>query len=366
MVLPAVAHMKMKTQRSNKGKRGQASRERAGLPPEADGCADGRNAATAAASVAVSEAFGTASASLGSPAASAAITAVAEPEGTEASPRLVIIGCGNPNRRDDGAGPAVIAALRQLLGDQLPADVLLCDAGTDGMAVMFRARGCRSLVIIDAARNTGAEPGAIFEVPGEELQQPHPQDSLNLHDFRWQHALHAGRQIFDDTFPRHVRVFLVEAADTGFGLELSKSVQAAVDTLAQRLAREIALAAGGAGAARGVEQAAEANDLPVISLRDARLYLPAEICRAFFAGVGGVVLVRDGDDLCILPVRQAAGGGFLLKQRNAAGDCVVEALEFLRREGLEELRRSSSRAEWDDRNGALRLPDFLRAGEGAG
>ena len=40
--------------------------------------------------------------------------------------------------------------------------VSLLDAGTDGMAVIFGARGCRTLVIIDACRS-GSEPGAIFE-----------------------------------------------------------------------------------------------------------------------------------------------------------------------------------------------------------
>ena len=70
-------------------------------------------------------------------------------------------------------------------------EVRLLDAGTDGMAVMFAARGCRTLILVDACRS-GSEPGAIFEVPGSELAQPYAP-GLNLHDFRWDHALYAGR-----------------------------------------------------------------------------------------------------------------------------------------------------------------------------
>jgi Ni,Fe-hydrogenase maturation factor len=40
--------------------------------------------------------------------------------------------------------------LRRDLGDTLPADVRLFDAGTGGMEVMFQARGARQLIIVDA------------------------------------------------------------------------------------------------------------------------------------------------------------------------------------------------------------------------
>ncbi len=148
------------------------------------------------------------------------------------SPRVAVIGCGNPNRRDDGAGPAVLRALaaRGLAADP---QVRLLDAGTDGMGVMFAARGCRSLAIVDACRS-GAEPGAVFEVPGDRLEQPHER-ALTLHDFRWDHALHAGRRMFGEDFPADVRVFLVEAQSVDFGVGLSPCVAQAADRLAQRL-----------------------------------------------------------------------------------------------------------------------------------
>lgn len=146
---------------------------------------------------------------------------------------IAVIACGNANRRDDAAGPAVMQALKAgPLGGE-GSDVRLLDAGTDGMAVMFAARGCRALIVIDACQS-GSEPGAVFEVPGQELLQRY-EPSLNLHDFRWDHALHAGRSIYGADFPEDVVVLLIEAADTGFGLELSPEVAGAVTTVAARI-----------------------------------------------------------------------------------------------------------------------------------
>src|SRR4051794_5714340 len=122
---------------------------------------------------------------------------------------IVVIGCGNPNRLDDGAGIEVLRQLKTREAGNDPLKVRLLAAGTDGMATMFAARGCRTLIVVDACRS-GSPPGAVFEVPGNELEQRY-EPSLNLHDFRWDHALFAGRKIFRDDFPSDVVVLLIEA-----------------------------------------------------------------------------------------------------------------------------------------------------------
>jgi hydrogenase maturation protease len=143
---------------------------------------------------------------------------------------IVVIGCGNPNRSDDGVGPEVVRALRVRGARD---GVRLLDAGTDGMAVMFAARGCRTLIILDACRS-GSEPGAIFEVPGAELALSY-QPSLNLHDFRWDHALHAGRVMLRDEFPADVTVLLIEAENIDLGIGLSPPVSAAAAKVVDRV-----------------------------------------------------------------------------------------------------------------------------------
>jgi hydrogenase maturation protease len=137
---------------------------------------------------------------------------------------LAVIGCGNLNRRDDGVGPVVAGRVQRALPADRRERVSVFDAGTDGMAVMYRARGATELVVVDASRS-GAPPGSIHEVPGDVLENP-PQPSLTLHDFRWDHALYVGRRLYGDAFPRS-RVFLIEAGDLSYGLELSAAVEQA-------------------------------------------------------------------------------------------------------------------------------------------
>ena len=146
---------------------------------------------------------------------------------------IAIIGCGNANRSDDAAGLEVVRALKSRGHLNSRDDIRLLDAGTDGMAVMFAARGCSALVVIDACK-TGADPGALFEVPGHELER-NPASSLNFHDFRWDNALFAGRKMYGESFPTDVTVHLIEAKSLDFGLGLSAEAAATAEKLAEKI-----------------------------------------------------------------------------------------------------------------------------------
>jgi hydrogenase maturation protease len=150
---------------------------------------------------------------------------------------LTIIGCGNSNRCDDGVGVFVAQALQAHLRETPRANVRVFDAGTGGMDVMFQARGARKLVIIDAS-SSDSEPGAVFTVPGEQLQADH-QPEFGLHSFRWDHALAAGRKIFREQFPTDVTVYLIEAQSLDFGLELSPPVRESALRLIAQIERDI-------------------------------------------------------------------------------------------------------------------------------
>jgi hydrogenase maturation protease len=146
------------------------------------------------------------------------------------TPDIAVLGCGNPNRSDDGAGPRVIAMLREA---GLPAQVRLFDVGTDGMTAMYRARGATHLVVVDA-RVPGGTPGAVYEVPGEIVAAP-PAKGAGLHEFRWDHALYAGHRIYGTAFPATVVVLLIEAETLDLGLSLSPAVEAATVMVADRV-----------------------------------------------------------------------------------------------------------------------------------
>lgn len=146
---------------------------------------------------------------------------------------LTIIGCGNLNRSDDGVGVIIAQRLQQYLTEHPSPNVRVYDCGTAGMEVMFQARGTEQLIILDASA-TGSEPGAIFKVPSSELEAL-PEPSYSLHDFRWDNALAVGRKIFKDDFPEDVIVYLIEAENLDFGLELSPVIQRSAEKVFQEL-----------------------------------------------------------------------------------------------------------------------------------
>ena len=79
----------------------------------------------------------------------------------------------------------------------------------------------------------------------------------------------------------------------------------------------------------------------------------------FLAGVDSVVLLRDGDALLILPVTQAESGGYLLKQRNLAGDRVAHAAGFFREQGIPDELEVAAAAEWSEARAGLLLSRFF-------
>lgn len=97
-----------------------------------------------------------------------------------------------------------------------------------------------------------------------------------------------------------------------------------------------------------------------MTLKRGALYLSRALVDRYFAGVAAVVMIDEGADLWILPVRHAAAGGYVLKIRNAAGDRVVDALDLLRAHHLDEVERHVI-AYWSDTHAGLVLAGVLRS-----
>ena len=116
----------------------------------------------------------------------------------------------------------------------LPAGVEVADGGTSGMDVAFRMRGADRVVLVDAC-TSGGEPGSIYRMRGEDVEQLPPLDGINLHSFRWDHALAFGRWVLKDDYPTDIVVYLIEAASFGFGDPLSERVGGAVGELVDHL-----------------------------------------------------------------------------------------------------------------------------------
>jgi len=165
---------------------------------------------------------------------------------SDARPRVLVIGCGNLLRSDDGVGPVMI---RRLLDRGLPPGVEVADGGTAGMDVAFRMRGAAHVILVDACAS-GGEPGSIYELPAHEAETPPLEAAGNLHSFRWDHAITFARWLLKDEFPQTVTAFLIEAATTAPGMELSRPVTEAMDRLVDLLLDR--WTRGGTGAADGV------------------------------------------------------------------------------------------------------------------
>ena len=256
---------------------------------------------------------------------------------------LTIIGCGNANCRDDAIGVRVARRLRDRLERHPVPGVRAIDCGTAGMEVMFATKDSDAVILIDAAVS-GSEAGAVFEVPGSELVRDR-EPSLNLHDFRWDDALFAGQKICGADFADKVKVFLIEAQDTGFGLELSEPVEKAGDTVYERV---LACIAEHAVARHSPEERWE------IQISRGWVQIPVALYEQLFSGRQGVVPFELEGALCFMPVEQVAGG-LLVKIRSVAGDRAIDASEFLRANGWDDAGRYTCTARWERTLGALAL-----------
>ncbi|MGE0022179.1 MAG: hypothetical protein AB7S70_00925 [Hyphomicrobium sp.] len=94
----------------------------------------------------------------------------------------------------------------------------------------------------------------------------------------------------------------------------------------------------------------------VLIVRRGALHLTRQVYERFFHQLDTVVLLRDGGDLVILPVRHQAAGGYVIKLRSGAGDRAVVAADFFRDNGVEDDVQLTLSATWDEARAALIAP----------
>jgi len=91
----------------------------------------------------------------------------------------------------------------------------------------------------------------------------------------------------------------------------------------------------------------------ILIVRRGALHLTRQVYERFFDKLDNVVLLRDGGDLVILPVRHQAAGGYVIKLRSGAGDRAVVASDFFRDNGVEDEVHLTLSAAWDEARSAL-------------
>ena len=80
------------------------------------------------------------------------------------------------------------------------------------------------------------------------------------------------------------------------------------------------------------------------------LILPSDVAASYFPEDACVAMIREGE-LWTMPIRSAASGGLMMKQRNLDGDRSVLVWEALG----DDQPRGVYPAFWDQENGAMRI-----------
>jgi len=155
---------------------------------------------------------------------------------------VVVVGCGNVLRGDDGAGPECV---RLLVEAGLPTGVTAIDAGTSGADVVLSLREANRVILVDACRS-GRPPGSLLSLSAAELAEIPSAGPLDIHAFRWLDAVRLTSALAGKQPGPTVSVWLVEGGEFAPGSGLSPPVAAAVARLALDLKAELAAAAPGA------------------------------------------------------------------------------------------------------------------------
>lgn len=147
---------------------------------------------------------------------------------------MLIIGCGNLLRGDDGVGVHVVRELEKL---SLPGKVKIIDAGTRSLDMLFQMEAEDKVVIIDAVKG-GLEAGTIYRLTKEDLSSPEATP-ISLHEVKLEYALRMGDRIWGERSPREIVIFGVEAASLIQGIGLSPKVEECLPKLVNLILEEL-------------------------------------------------------------------------------------------------------------------------------
>jgi hydrogenase maturation protease len=148
--------------------------------------------------------------------------------------RTIIIGVGNPVRRDDGVGLLVAQELRARLAGRNSVNVVELCAG--GLRLMEAMAGYDRAIVIDAIEN-GGPPGAVCRLEAGGLQET--RNASSTHDGSLPAALALGRTA-GMRLPDEICFWAVEAGDVeAFGESLTPGVEAAAGEVVEAILREL-------------------------------------------------------------------------------------------------------------------------------
>ncbi len=142
---------------------------------------------------------------------------------------MLIAGCGNVDRCDDGAGVLVARRLREFGIDAR-------EHGGEGLSLLESFTGCDRVVLVDATVS-GQAPGTITLWDQDSGPLPAVQLRTSSHAFGVAEAVELARAL--GRLPASVTLYGIEAGRFDIGGSPSPEVLEAVDEVARRIAQEV-------------------------------------------------------------------------------------------------------------------------------
>ena len=144
----------------------------------------------------------------------------------------MVIGVGNEFRRDDGAGPAVVARLRGLV----PPGVGLVSTDGEPTRLLEAWDGAALAVVVDAVRAEPSDPGRVHRLvidrPAAGVASTASSHGLGLDDA-------IALAVALDRMPGRLIVHAIEAADLTLGTGLTPAVAEAIGVVAAAILDDI-------------------------------------------------------------------------------------------------------------------------------
>ena len=152
---------------------------------------------------------------------------------TAASSGLLVLCIGNPDRGDDGFGPAVAAELE----GRLPDSAALATRSGDMLSLIEDWEGFDALICVDAAAPM-TKPGTLHRIDLAEQDLPRELAAVSSHAFGLGEAVALARTL--GLAPPTIIVYAVEGENFDGGAPMTAAVTAAIKPAAMQIAAEAA------------------------------------------------------------------------------------------------------------------------------
>jgi hydrogenase maturation protease len=144
---------------------------------------------------------------------------------------ILVLGIGNELLKDDGVGIALLNAVREQWGEDDRIEFL--DGGTQGIALLGRLDGRKTILILDAVSN-GSPPGTIHQLPLDDVLRLSESQTKSAHEFGAAELL-AATQLIGELTP-DTTIIGIEPEELKTEIDLSEVVSEAMPEACSRIA----------------------------------------------------------------------------------------------------------------------------------